>query len=473
MLRRPVVWLMILAGLFLRLAFLGASELWYDEAFTRLLVRLPFERMIMATAGDTHPPLFYLVMWGWVRLFGESEFSLRFPAMLASVAAWPVFWLATGSLGWPRRVRQLGLTMLTLSPFQVYFAQEARMYAGLQLVVLLAVWCLAERRWLWLALSITALLYLHNYGVIYAAILGLWALYRERRLSWHLVAAFALPALAFVPWALVLLGQMQTVSSGYWIEPVRAGDLVYTLNIVLFGAFTRQLSVASVLVAVGWLTWSLLEILRERPRSTWAGPALWLAIAPVGLAVAISLVWRPVYLFRGLIGCAPFVYGLVAWPLARLELRWQRLYTAALIVPMLIAGQLGYWLDIHDFKSTTLDVLERVRSAWQPGDIVYSVNDGTWVTWSAYWDGPVYLMPECPGQHDRGALSPLTRQALGVPIAELADVDHKRAWVLWNYGAPAVQCNVDKGAAIVGDRPAWYMVMDNEFVTSGIWLLTK
>jgi hypothetical protein len=165
------------------------------------------------------------------------------------------------------------------------------------------------------------------------------------------------------------------------------------------------------------------------------------------------------------------MYALVIAPLAELKLNWQRWYMAGLIVPALVAGLLGYWLDIYDFKSTTTDTLEKVRAEYQPGDIVYSTNDGTWVTWSAY-DAtmPIYLMPECV-EHDRGSLSPVTRGAMGVQIAELSELEYSRAWILANIGATTSQCNTDKANRIISNMEPWHLVMDSETVISGVWLI--
>jgi uncharacterized membrane protein len=459
------LWIVIAAGVLLRLAGLGAAELWYDEAFTRLLVNLPLERMIQATAGDTHPPGYYALLWPWVRLFGIGELSLRLPSVIFSLAGMWLFWSILSAPGVRRGEAQIAMALMALSPIQAYFAQEARMYTLLQALVLLAVYAVVQRNYGMLTLANASLLWVHNYGLFYMALILLLALWREGSLTGELIIACALPALSWLPWLFNLLGQMQTISTGYWIEQVTLGQVIYTLNIFVFGAFTRQFSLAAVLVTVGWLSWGVISV----RKSPWSAPVLYLAFAPFAVAIAASLLWRPVYLFRGLIGTAPFIYLILAAPLGRLR-GWKALYSAAIIVPMLVAGWVGYWADVVEFKSTTTTVVKQVMAAWQPGDIVYSVNDGTWVTWRAYYDGPLYLMPECPGQHDRGALSPPTREALGAQVADLHDLDYRRAWVLWNYGAPATQCNVDKARQFVHGEP-WHLVIDNEFVTSGVWLV--
>ena len=85
---------LVLAGLAgaLRLVNLGQESLWYDEAFTAWLARLPFGAMMAAVRGDVHPPLWYVIEWGIVHLFGDSAFALRFPAAILSCVAVVLVW---------------------------------------------------------------------------------------------------------------------------------------------------------------------------------------------------------------------------------------------------------------------------------------------------------------------------------------------------------------------------------------------
>lgn len=454
--------ILVTIGLAMRLLLLGAAELWYDECFTSILANLPISRMIAATAGDTHPPLYYVFQWGWVRLAGDSEIALRLPSVLAGIAAIPVSWYTVQALGLDRRAAWITAAMVALSPAQIYFSQEARMYTMLQLALLLAVMGIAQRRWVLAGVSLAVVLWLHNYGLIYAAALGVYALARERRLSWPMVAAFGLAGLSWLPWASVLLGQMQIVSTGYWIEPVKVGDLIYTLTIMLFGIFSRQFIVLSILATVALVVWS---IGRRQPRPLW-----WLAFGPMALAVVASLLWKPMYLFRGIVPSAPYLYALIAVPLARLDRR-RVIYAATLLLPVLLAGWFGYVADIINIKSNTINYVDVVRQQWQPGDILYSTSDGSTITWLTYAsDLPLYQMPE-QGEHDRGALSPQTREAIGVQIMPLEDIEYTRAWVLFINGATTAAPNAAYAEGIVNGGQQIQYVADTDMVSSGIWLI--
>lgn len=189
--RRATILLLIftLAGAFaLRILYLGERSLWFDEAFSYTLVeRFSCWDMIQHTAQDVHPPLYYLLLRGWVALFGTSLVALRSLSVLfglGAVGAMYLFvrdtWLfAMSGPGETERrdARFAGICaalVMAVTGSQVRWSWEARMYALGTLLVVLASWCLvralaAGRRsgWWWAAYSLTsaALLYTHNFGL--------------------------------------------------------------------------------------------------------------------------------------------------------------------------------------------------------------------------------------------------------------------------------------------------------------------
>src|SRR5438552_2252008 len=75
------------AALALRLPYLGNQSLWYDEVFTRSLVRMSSIGDVWhgVTATEATPPLYYMVTWAWGKLFRiHSDAALRTTAVLAA-----------------------------------------------------------------------------------------------------------------------------------------------------------------------------------------------------------------------------------------------------------------------------------------------------------------------------------------------------------------------------------------------------
>src|SRR3989338_10999322 len=91
--RQGVSWFVILVvALGLRLISLNQS-LWLDEAIEWWAVRSFGLRELLTgyMVGDFNPPGHHVLMWFWVRVFGESEIALRLPSVVFGVGI--VWWV--------------------------------------------------------------------------------------------------------------------------------------------------------------------------------------------------------------------------------------------------------------------------------------------------------------------------------------------------------------------------------------------
>jgi len=92
---------------------------------------------------ETNPPLYHLLLWFWVKLTGSSVFALRFLSLILGVLTVPLVYrlarLAFGEL-----VGLLAALLCAISPFQVYYSQEARMYALATFFTTLSMFLLAR-----------------------------------------------------------------------------------------------------------------------------------------------------------------------------------------------------------------------------------------------------------------------------------------------------------------------------------------
>ena len=65
----------VLAGAVLR--FATRSSLWLDEALSVNIARLPIGDIASWLRHDGHPPLYYVVLHGWIELFGSGDTAVR------------------------------------------------------------------------------------------------------------------------------------------------------------------------------------------------------------------------------------------------------------------------------------------------------------------------------------------------------------------------------------------------------------
>jgi mannosyltransferase len=118
----------LLLAAFLRLYRLDAQSLWNDEGNSARIAERTLDLILEGAAGDIHPPGYYLLLHAWRALCGQSEFALRSLSVAAGLALVALTYL----LGRRLFGAATGLTAAflgALSPFAVYYSQEARMYA--------------------------------------------------------------------------------------------------------------------------------------------------------------------------------------------------------------------------------------------------------------------------------------------------------------------------------------------------------
>ena len=206
--------LLLLLGLLLRLGRLTWQPLWADEGYSVYFATEAVARLLWLTANDIHPPLYYLLLHGWLWLWGIPEpFALRlFSVLLAMPVLFLAVALAQRLFGGRRQPSFLLLVLLLLNPLSLYYSQEVRMY-GLALTLSLATtlccwrWVTAvtagTRANLWLAAYVvvaTAALYtLYYLAFLLLAHLVwvIWTLYKERVLLFRFLLADLLCAAPF------------------------------------------------------------------------------------------------------------------------------------------------------------------------------------------------------------------------------------------------------------------------------------
>lgn len=494
-------------ALITRIAGIWIPPLWYDENFTLILSRLPIDRMIQATMGDVHPPLWYLIEWSWSHFF-TSPWALRVPALIFStLALFPFHWLMD-ELQIPEKIQTAALLLMAILPMQIWYAQEARMYSLLELEVLAALYFAMRGKWFPLFIASLAMLYTQNYAVFYLACVFIANLLRNisnwkfahriGKFDAELIDAIFRPsivactsmlsaALAFMPWVKVIANQMNTISGRYWIQQAAAGDVLNIIYKQFFASSMPSFALLSgMLIVFMALGVGLVYFAHERHTS--AKTIIIMAFGPLVLGWIASLLWQPILLHRPLIGIAPFLYLIVAWPFGRLferEVKTSRdaILAAALVIPVLVSGIGGYYKNVPDMKSDgavspLIDALAYVKAHWQPGDIIYYTDDGPMVNLSPYAGGlPQYEIPVC-GNHTTvgpvlGSLSPQTREAIGIPVRDLNEIDYRRAWVFAPRSPLHPECYEKQIALIAPVGEQLITVDDNEFISSGVWMVTR
>ncbi len=146
--------LILVLAAFLRFYRLDAQSLWADEGNSVSLSGRSLPFITAGAAHDIHPPLYYYLLHFWMRVFGNSEFAVRALSALLGTGLVYLTYLLGHHLSRPPSVPPkvgeeashscwLGLIaafLSAISPFQVYYSQEARMYILLAALSALSVY---------------------------------------------------------------------------------------------------------------------------------------------------------------------------------------------------------------------------------------------------------------------------------------------------------------------------------------------
>jgi uncharacterized membrane protein len=159
---------LILLGLCVRIYGLSAPSLWLDEAISANIVNGSVTECIQHAANDLHPPLYYLLLRFW-SLLGHDEWTLRSFSVLCNFLSGIVLFFCIRQM-LNSSVALLALLLFALSPFQVRYSQEVRMYS------LLGLWMVLALFFAWEYLKNRNLPFL--FGYIFSSALGLYTHYQ-------------------------------------------------------------------------------------------------------------------------------------------------------------------------------------------------------------------------------------------------------------------------------------------------------
>jgi mannosyltransferase len=203
--------LLLFVGFGIRLYGLRFHSLWLDEAVSVYLASFPPLEILRQgmTLQEPNPPLYHLALSLWMWIFGSGEGPVRLLSVFAGILYLPAVYLLGRRL-LSQRGALLASLLAALSPFMVWYSQEARMYA---LVATLGVWSLYcfvrgldTPRWYWWTAYVgvtVASLYTHFYAALLLPAELIFLLIYARRYQAALrrgAAAWVLSLLGFAPW---------------------------------------------------------------------------------------------------------------------------------------------------------------------------------------------------------------------------------------------------------------------------------
>jgi mannosyltransferase len=339
-----------------RLYGLADESLWNDELSTWSrqdegpFSALFWERMF----SDVHPPGYLLLMSAWCAVFGESEVALRLPSALAGIAAVPAVFVC-GRRVYSELAGLVAAFLTAASPFLIEYSQEARSFAFVTLLGILAagrIYALLtaepELRGGWrqvssAAFAAAACAYLHYSGLLLVVTLYGFAFVQvliwDRR-RWPIVAASAgLALLLYAPWLAGLVHHLARGGVTFLARPNLQDLFQLPAQLLPTYVFAAAATFIGGVVAAR----SEAEVAGPGPSERLGGALLlWTFLVLVLGFFGKSIVSTPIFSAKYLIVATPVLVLLVAGAIGRARVRARAVALWTAIVVCLMATDLLY-----------------------------------------------------------------------------------------------------------------------------------
>ncbi len=327
---------LMIAGAIFRLFLLGAKSIWLDEAFSIAISQRGWIDVLrMVVQSDTHPPLYYLLLKLWLVL-GNGETQVRLLSAIFSIVSIVLMYLLVTELYNDRRAGLIGAAVLSFSPFHIWYAQEARMYAMLTFLILASAYFFiralqhgAARYWVGYVMTTTLALYTDNGAVWYVVTILLFSVisykrFLNRATGWFL--SHCAIAILYIYWLPFLWEQARQVTEDFWLSPPSFQTVLET-----FLDF-QSLNFPSIAISLLYIA-TIFVFAYIVPGKSWQRrfASTWLFI-PLVASLLISL-RQPIFLSRNLIAASLGFYLLIADTIWKFQ---SKKAVLALLMPLIL-----------------------------------------------------------------------------------------------------------------------------------------
>lgn len=349
-----------------RIWHVGFEAMWFDEAWSVNLSSGSVPAVVEASAHDSTPPLYFLGLRLWRSFTPEGDGWMRGYSVLWSLVGIALlFGLVRSVIGW--RAGIIAAALAAVNPFDIYLAQELRMYAQAAPLATAAAWALwiwLERRhgrtpgrwtiWALYVILVWCMLMTHYVCIAVVLAQGLIALTvlmkrRDWRGAAEYCAAGVTVAVLFAPWYGFLLriqGGFNNANYAWMVLPPYYQWVDYLVREYYWGV-TKQVhyfwppqelwAAAMVALALG-LAIRAARSPQMRPGIRFLAALL---VLPILVVAILSVVHRPIYANnRFPLFVLPAFLALCGAGIDALPRQTYRLSAAAMIAATMIIGTL-------------------------------------------------------------------------------------------------------------------------------------
>ena len=256
---RKNILLLIGIKLALTLPFINSFPIDLDEPFSIFHAQKSLPELFELFRNENNPPLHFLLLHGWEKLFGTDLFAVRSLSLVFSILTIPALFLLARI--YLTRIPAYAILLLFLfSDFHHYHSMEARTYSLLVLLFTLTALVISrillenkkERKYFVLLGVLNILLFYTHYIslFVFASELSLVLLFLKELHLKYLVITCMIALAGILPWMGILFDRTSTITSGgTWVPEAAVSELYGFIN-----KFLNNRSTSAVLILSAGLT---------------------------------------------------------------------------------------------------------------------------------------------------------------------------------------------------------------------------
>lgn len=329
------------------------QSVWRDEAFSYFMALPPVFKIIVNTANDFNPPLYYLLLHFWLFLSGKSDILIRILSFLFHLGGVYYAFLLGRKLNGKNQAYYLAVFYL-LNPMLLYYAFEIRMYSLYALLSTAAIYYFYMKRWKGYIISSVLGLYSHSFFILIILSLSIYN-FIHRNLRKYLLKTIA-PVIFFLPWIPVLAVQF-VKSKESWLYPVDLRLIKSALG-NLFTSYEGTPGHIWNFTAILSLFIILFSYIGFRNKKLKSEMFVIGAFIPLFLILLYSVIKRPIYVNRYLIFIA--VFEILAIYSGIISITDKNLKQASAILWLFFIILFNFYIvpfrKKTDFKSTFMEI---------------------------------------------------------------------------------------------------------------------
>jgi uncharacterized membrane protein len=341
-----------------------SKSFWGDEIWSIVCSESTWENLIHTLAKDSHPPLYFVILKVWISLFGDSEISVRiFQGVQCCGLIFSTMFLFKEICG--KYCHPLFIAFVFSSNLWL-LTPMVRYYSLAAILVVLATICLfrcvedgSSRNFTMIMIHYAAILYTDYPASGIIAIHALYIFFFHREYLKIFCKFLLLSLLLFVPWMLVLIGQIVNLSMATQIadfNPSSKGfflKIVYSLYVFLFGETVFPFETILFFVAISMMISILVE--RKFLGKILLNPHIYLllfliigsliftSIITTFIARHTSFIYTPARTFFVL----PFIFVFLGGLYSLFQKKWTRIVFVFSLLLINIYGNINWVFNRH------------------------------------------------------------------------------------------------------------------------------